>query len=75
MDIVIGDLPTMEELVYLKDITRWSYPAIDTNYFDIKIYGYWSDTIKNDNIYPWGISFKGGYDFGIISLLSIMPYV
>jgi hypothetical protein len=56
-------LPTIEELCYLGDITKYK-PAIDTNYFNIKSTYYWSaTTYKNDSANSCGVNFKNGSDY------------
>ncbi len=55
-------LPTMEELYYLGDMTKFK-PAIDSNYFDIENSYYWSATAyKNDSSFAWLVYFKHGND-------------
>ena len=56
-------LPTYNELYYLADRTKCN-PAIDTNYFNSKIYDwYWTNTeYKNDNSKAWIVGFDSGND-------------
>ena len=55
-------LPTMEELYYLGDVTRYD-PAI-SEYFNVQSSLYWSaTTYKNDSSLAWLVYFKLGFDY------------
>jgi hypothetical protein len=67
-------LPTQKELYYLADRNRYK-PAIDDNYFSIKIDDwYWSATTdKSDTSGAWIVDFYSGDDFN--SVKSLERYV
>ena len=55
-------LPTQKELYYLADVSKYK-PAIDTKYFNVKNYSYWSSTPVSYIIKDiWFVNFNSGYD-------------